>query len=133
MHQKKPSILIADDYVYNIELLEVMLGQDYELLFARTGQDVLTLASAEAPDLILLDVVMPDLDGYDVCRRLKADPALANIPVIFVTALNQEDDEVRGLSLGAIDYITKPLNFAIVQARVRNLLALRRQRPTRSL
>jgi diguanylate cyclase (GGDEF)-like protein len=84
--------------------------------------------SDEPPDLILLDIMMPEMDGYEVCRRLKADFRTKNIPVIFITAMNQEEDETKGLEIGAVDYITKPFSMAIVKARVRTHLELKRHR-----
>lgn len=123
-----PVILIVDDQVSNIQLLAAMLGDDYRVRVATSGPDALEIAeSAPQPDLILLDIVMPDMDGYEVCRRLKANPATQNIPVIFITALSSEADEERGLNLGAIDYIAKPLSAPIVRARVRNHAILKRK------
>ena len=126
MSIQNPTLLIVDDTPLNIELLDGVLGQDYEILFATRGEDALEIAREEAPDLILMDVMMPEMDGYEVCSRLKADPRTAGIPIIFVTALDQEADEARGLELGAIDYITKPINPVIVKARVRNHIELKR-------
>jgi len=102
---QKNTILIADDNSTNIELLDAVLGDDYEILFAATGKEALDLAITETPDLILLDVMMPEMDGFETCIALKADRRTAEIPVIFVTALNQEADETRGLEVGAIDFI----------------------------
>lgn len=128
MSHLRPTILVADDSPANIGFLEMILGGDYNLLFAVNGEDAVELALAETPDLILLDVVMPNMDGYEACRVLKADRRTADIPVIFVTALAQEGDETRGLELGAIDFISKPISPAVVRARVRNHLELKRQR-----
>jgi diguanylate cyclase (GGDEF)-like protein len=128
MSSQKPSVLVADDSLPNIELLEAVLGRDYELLFATNGKDAVEIALAETPDLILLDVVMPQMDGFEACTRLKADRRTAEIPIIFITALNAEAEEARGLELGAIDFISKPFSLAVVQARVRNHLELKRQR-----
>jgi diguanylate cyclase (GGDEF)-like protein len=123
-----PTILVVDDSPGNIEFLEMVLGGDHEILFASSGEEALELALAEGPDLILLDVVMPGMDGFETCRQLKADPRTADIPVIFVTAMSHEDEETRGLELGAIDFISKPLSPAIVRVRVHNHLELKRQR-----
>lgn len=121
------TILIVDDTPGNIEILASVL-KDYELLVATSGEEALELAAAANPDLILLDVVMPDIDGFELCRRLKADDNTRKIPIIFVTAMNQEVDEALGLDIGAIDYITKPISAPIVKARVRNHLELKRSR-----
>jgi diguanylate cyclase (GGDEF)-like protein len=128
MSKLKPTLLIADDTSTNIELLDAVLGSDYEILFATTGAEALDLAIAETPDLILLDVMMPEMDGFEACTLLKADRRTAEIPVIFVTALNREAEETRGLEVGAIDFISKPFSPAVVRARVRNHLELKRQR-----
>lgn len=122
--QQRPLLLLVDDEATNLKVLRHTLQDDYRLLFARDGQTALNLAASERPDLILLDVMMPDMSGHDVCRTLKQAPALCGIPVIFVTALSDSSDEQYGLELGAVDYITKPFNPAIVRARVRNHLSL---------
>ncbi|HQN19877.1 MAG TPA: PleD family two-component system response regulator [Syntrophobacteraceae bacterium] len=124
----RQTVLIVDDAPANIELLSEVLESEYEVLFALSGEDGLNIAFEEAPDLILLDIVMPQMDGYEVCARLKADPRTQTIPVIFVTAMDLEEDETKGLALGAIDYITKPIRPPIVRARVRNHLELKRYR-----
>lgn len=124
----RQTVLIVDDAPANIELLSEVLESEYEVLFALSGEDGLNIAFEEAPDLILLDIVMPQMDGYEVCARLKADPRTRTIPVIFVTAMDLEEDETKGLALGAIDYIIKPIRPPIVRARVRNHLELKRYR-----
>ena len=116
----RPRVLIIDDVPNNIEVLGEALSQDYDVRFACSGQEGLTIAVADPPDVILLDVVMPEMDGFEVCRRLKDLDDLQNIPVIFVTARDAEEDQGIGLSLGAVDYITKPFNPALVRMRVRN-------------
>jgi diguanylate cyclase (GGDEF)-like protein len=128
MDIKKQSVLIVDDMVSNIEILSGVLGTEYEVLFATSGKDALDVVYDQAPDLILLDVIMPDMDGYEVCAKLKADEKTRDIPVIFVTAMDQEEDESKGLNAGVIDYITKPFRSSIVKARVRNHLELKRYR-----
>ncbi|MBF0137720.1 MAG: PleD family two-component system response regulator [Magnetococcus sp. DMHC-1] len=125
--ENQPKILIVDDVPSNIDLLHQAMGEEYEVLFATNGRDALAIAATENPDLILLDVMMPEMDGYQVCRRLKAEEHTRHIPVIFVTALNDEADETRGLNLGAIDYLTKPISVPILQARVRNHLELKKR------
>jgi DNA-binding response OmpR family regulator len=124
----RPVILIVDDTPENITVLMEALKQDYAVLAATNGEKALKLAARESnpPDLILLDVMMPGMDGYEVLQKLKADLQTAEIPVIFVTSLADTQDEEKGLSLGAIDYITKPVNPALVRARVKNHMELRR-------
>jgi CheY-like chemotaxis protein len=133
MEPTRQTILIVDDAPANIEVLSATLGDKYEILFALTGREALRLALEVIPDLILLDVVMPGMGGYEVCRSLKNNPALRDIPVIFITALDQEDQETKGLELGAVDYVTKPFNPAIVRLRVRNHLELKYRRDLLSL
>jgi putative two-component system response regulator len=121
----RPTVLVADDSPQNIELLSRVLGQEYRIKVATSGEKALKLVySDEPPDLILLDIMMPDLSGHEVCRRIKANPDRRSIPVIFVTAMSTIEDESLGLSLGAVDYITKPISPPLVQARVRTHLAL---------
>lgn len=124
----RPKVLVVDDQAVNVRALAALLQPDVETLFATDGIAALAKARDQSPDLILLDVDMPGMDGYEVCRRLKADPATAGIPVVFVTGMTQAEDEERGLSLGAIDYVTKPFQPAIVKVRVRNHLELKRSR-----
>lgn len=129
MSQKCPKILIIDDVPDNVMLLGEALANEFELQFALSGTDGLELAAlAPQPDLILLDVLMPNMNGYETCLRLKEDPHLQKIPIIFVTALSDSDDESQGLALGAADYITKPINIPIARLRIRNLLERERQR-----
>jgi DNA-binding response OmpR family regulator len=123
---RKTKILAVDDAPANLKLLAAALREDHELALATSGEQALALAlGPEPPDLILLDVMMPEMDGYEVLSRLKANESTEDIPVIFVTAQTDAEDEARGLLAGAIDYITKPFNPAIVKARVKNHLALR--------
>ncbi|MDO8206312.1 MAG: response regulator [Gallionella sp.] len=122
----KATILVVDDTSANLELMKNLLQDDYQVITANGGAKALKIAaSASPPDLILLDIMMPGMDGYEVCRRLKRDRNTMNIPVVFLTAKSDVEDEKKGLELGAIDYITKPINNAIVLARVKNLLALK--------
>ena len=122
----KPTILVVDDTPDNITLLCALLGDLYRNKVATSGEKALKIAKAEPhPDLILLDIMMPEIDGYEVCRQLKADPATEHIPVIFLTAKTQEGDETKGFELGAVDYITKPIVPPILMARVHTHLALR--------
>ncbi|MEN8190159.1 MAG: HD domain-containing phosphohydrolase [Thermodesulfobacteriota bacterium] len=124
MSQKKHTILLVDDIPANIKVLVEALRESYRLIVATNGIDALRAARDKKPNLILLDVMMPGMDGYDVLKRLKGDDELAHIPVIFVTAANEEKDETRGFLLGAVDYIVKPVNPVIVKARVQTHLAL---------
>ncbi len=122
---ERPTVLVVDDTPANLDLLVDVLRPDYRTTVAISGARALRLiADGPAPDLVLLDVMMPGLDGYEVCRRLKADPSTRSIPVIFVTALGDADDEARGLQMGGVDYLTKPFSPAIVMARVKTHLAL---------
>jgi diguanylate cyclase (GGDEF)-like protein len=125
---QRATILIVDDEVTNIEILSATLEEEHEVCFATTGAEAIKLARSVLPDLILLDVLMPGLDGYEVCRLLKDDPLLSDVPVIFTTALGDQEAEVKGLLLGAIDYVTKPISPVVVRARVRNHLELKRMR-----
>ncbi|MET0981591.1 MAG: two-component system response regulator [Telluria sp.] len=120
----RPLILAVDDEASNLQLLRQILQDHYRLLFAKDGARALELAQKESPDLILLDVMMPGMSGYEVCAALKANPATAPIPVVFVTALNDTADELEGFEAGAVDYITKPVSPPVVRARVRTHLSL---------
>ena len=120
----KPTLLLVDDEPTNLRVLRTVLQDDYRLLFAKSGAEALQLVAQQSPALILLDVMMPAMTGYDVCTRLKASPATAAIPVIFVTALKDEVDEAKGFAVGAVDYIAKPVSPAIVRARVKTHLSL---------
>lgn len=122
---KRQTVLVVDDMPTNIKTLKELLSEDYEILFATSGQEAVEIATKNIPDIILLDVVMPNMDGYETCARIKADERTQNIPIIFITAKHEEEDERRGLAIGAIDYITKPFKAAIVEARIRNHLALK--------
>jgi len=118
------TILCVDDEPINLDVLRETLQQDYVLIFTRNGRDALRAARKHRPALILLDIQMPDMDGYEVCRRLKAEPATEDIPVIFVTSQSEQVNEKAGFDVGGVDYITKPITPLILQARVRNQLSL---------
>ncbi|GAB0057071.1 Response regulator PleD [Candidatus Magnetaquicoccaceae bacterium FCR-1] len=122
------TILIVDDESINIAVLTDILEERYEILFATDGKKAMELAKTAQPDLILLDVKMPGMDGHEVCARLKEERDTANIPIIFVTAMSDVNDEARGLELGAMDYITKPVSPPVVKARVRNQIELKNAR-----
>ena len=121
---RRPQLLVVDDEPANLQVLRHILQEDYRLLFAKDGAKALELAAREKPELILLDVMMPGMTGYEVCAQLKATPATSAIPGIFVTALADVEDEAQGFAVGAVDYITKPVSPAIVKARVRTHLSL---------
>ena len=122
----KFTVLLIDDEVVNIKILSDVLKEDYEVIFATSGEEGLRRAAESSPDIILLDIMMPDMDGYAVCLQLQENPRTAEIPVVYVTALGSTAQEVKGLNSGAIDYITKPINGEIVKARIRNHLRFRR-------
>ena len=124
MENQISTILIVDDEPVNLRVLKQILQDDYRLIFAKSGSEALRLANSKNPNLILLDIMMPDITGLEVCKQLKAAANTAKIPVIFVTALNDHDDEAQGLELGAVDYITKPVSAAVVKARVATHLSL---------
>ncbi len=125
MSSKKKVVLVVDDTSENIDVLRGILSSEYTVKAAVSGERALKVASSEnRPDLILLDIMMPEMDGYEVCRQLKANKRTKDIPVIFVTAKSEVDDETLGLEVGAVDYITKPVSPPIVSARVRNIIRL---------
>ena len=129
MNEKLKTILLVDDSPSNIDFLKNTLKDTYNITAATSGQQALKILEKNpAHDMILLDVIMPEMDGYEVCKIVKSDPAIMNIPIIFVTVLNEEQDEAKGLELGAVDYITKPINEAITKARVKTHLMLSDQK-----
>jgi len=129
VNETRQTVLVVDDTPVNIDLLSDILRKDYQVKAAVNGAKALEIARAEpAPDIILLDIMMPEMSGHEVCRQLKEDPNTADIPIIFVTAKSEVEDEKQGLDMGAVDYITKPFNPEIVEARVRNQLSLHQQR-----
>ncbi|MGM0675967.1 MAG: diguanylate cyclase [Pseudomonadota bacterium] len=127
---ERPRVLVVDDNRMNLQLLHNILSQRYQVSVAINGEQALKRAETLRPGLILLDIKMEGMDGYEVCRRLGEQETTRHIPVIFVTAKDQQEDERKGLELGAVDYITKPFHPAIVEVRVRNHLELKRQRDT---
>ncbi|GGF63955.1 response regulator [Alteromonas lipolytica] len=116
--KNKPTVLIVDDESMNINILMDLLKSDYRLIAAKDGTQALQRVSQSTPDLILLDIMMPGMDGYSVCERLKASPDTRDIPVIFISAMGEVQDETRGFEVGAVDYITKPFSPPVVLARV---------------
>ncbi len=122
--QSRPRLLLVDDEPVNLRVLKNILAEDYELAFAKSAQEAINLAMKEPPELILMDVMMPEITGLEACQTLKAEPSTKNVPVIFVTALADENDETAGFAAGGVDYITKPVSPAIVKARVKTHLSL---------
>jgi len=127
--ESKPRVLIVDDERSNINILGNLLVPEFDVLVATDGPSALARAGGDMrPDLILLDVIMPGMDGHEVCRRLKQDPETHDIPVIFISAMSEEDDEATGLQIGAVDYVTKPFAPAILKMRIRTHVELKRLR-----
>jgi diguanylate cyclase (GGDEF)-like protein len=124
----RQTVLVADDSPVVMALLIATLGSEFEILAATDGREAMAIAINRMPDLIMLDVLMPEFDGFEVCQKLKLDERTRNIPVIFLTGLEAAEDEMRGLELGAIDFIAKPIEPRIVALRVRNHLELKRYR-----
>jgi putative two-component system response regulator len=123
---ERPTVLVVDDTPDNLVLMSGLLKDEYRVKVANSGERALKIAISDSPpDLVLLDIMMPEMDGYEVCKRLKSYPTTKRIPVIFLTAMAEVEDETKGLALGAVDYITKPISPPIVLARVRTHLALK--------
>ena len=127
MAGRKPRLLVVDDQPINIQVLHQLFATDCQVFMATSGEQALKVCRENPPDLVLLDVVMPGMDGFEVCRRLKADELTRGIPVIFVTANDDAEQETLGLDAGAVDFIAKPLNAKVVRARVKTHLALKFQ------
>jgi diguanylate cyclase (GGDEF)-like protein len=123
----KPRLLVVDDQPINIQVMYRCFAGDYQVFMATSGEQALSICKSNPPDLILLDVVMPGLDGFEVCKQLKADADTKHIPVIFVTAHTDPTQETHGLNLGAVDFIAKPINPDVVRARVKTHLTLKFQ------
>ncbi len=124
--EDRPRVLIVDDERININLLNALLKADYKIMVATDGEQAIKAAATGKPELILLDIVMPGIDGYEVCRRLKSMAATQTIPIIFITAMGDVENETMGFALGAVDYISKPFNSAVVKARVGVHMKLKR-------
>lgn len=124
----KQTILVVDDITENLDIIRGIFHSEYTLRMAVNGKLALKIAKELKPDLILLDIMMPDMSGYEVCRKLKAQPETKGIPIIFLTAMTEEQDEAEGLKLGAVDYVTKPFNPELIKARVKNHIELKRHR-----
>ena len=127
LSEERPRILIVDDERINITLLNALLKTDYKIMVATNGEQAIKAAMTSKPELILLDILMPGIDGYAVCRRLKEMPETQSIPIIFITAMGDVENETMGFSLGAVDYIAKPFNSAVVKARVGVHVKLKRR------
>ncbi len=122
-----PRLLIVDDQPINLHLLHQIFSTDHEVFIASSGTEALAFCQKQQPDLILLDVVMPEMDGYEVCRQLKADPLTRDIPIIFVTAKNSSEEEEEGLSVGAVDFISRSTSPNVIRARVKTHITLKQQ------
>ena len=122
MKMRQHKILLIDDTPLNLQVLTAALAANFELQIASSGLKGLALAESNRPDLILLDVMMPGMDGHETCRRIKRNPLLQQVPVIFISALGETGDESAGLALGAADYLRKPINVDIARQRINNLL-----------
>ena len=127
-NRAKSTVLIVDDEPLSVEMLRLTLEDGFRTLLATSGREALKIVAQESPDIILLDVVMPGMDGYQVCQALKGDPLQKEIPILFITCMDESECEIRGLELGAADYIVKPFNPGIVMLRLNNHLELKRQR-----
>lgn len=126
-NQGRGRLLLVDDIKANVNLLQLNLKKDYHIDVAFDGESALEQVAKNPPDLILLDIQMPGIDGYEVCRRLKKNKETEKIPIVFITSKNEEEDETKGLELGAIDYIIKPFSMPIIKARVKNLMQMKKQ------
>ena len=124
---RQPRILVVDDDPVTLQMIASIFEDDHEVFLAGSAEDGLACCRRESPDLLLLDIVLPDADGLDVCRHLKADPATRNIPVIFITGQGSPREETQALEVGAVDFILKPVNPAVVRARVKTHLTLKAQ------
>lgn len=121
----RPTIMVVDDAPENLMIMEAILAKDYSLKLFNESKAALDYAFANPPDLVLLDIMMPNIDGFETCRRLKADPGLVDIPVIFITSKNEDEYEEQGFSVGASDFIHKPINAPILIARVKTHLKIK--------
>ncbi len=125
MKDSKPRILVVDDEQMNVELLEGMLSRDYDVATACDGKEALLKVETTFPDLILLDIMMPGMDGYEVCRKLKGDEKTVSIPIVMVTALKEKEDRIKSIEAGADDFLSKPVDMYELSARVKSLLRVK--------
>ncbi len=116
------TLLIVDDAETNIDILVDVLGEEYDIAVAMDGESALEAVEDDLPDLILLDIMMPDIDGFEVCKRLKGNPETDNIPIVFLSALTEEKEKQKGLDFGAVDFITKPFEVSEIQSKVKKYL-----------
>ncbi|MBF0188887.1 MAG: response regulator, partial [Magnetococcales bacterium] len=131
MSAKAFTLLIVDDERHNITVLGELLREEYNLMVAKNGKQALKLiSSGKMPDLVLLDIMMPEMDGYEVCRNLKEDPVTRKIPVIFISAMSSEEDESKGFEVGGVDYVIKPFRPIVIKARIQTHLELKAHRDT---
>jgi putative two-component system response regulator len=121
----RPTVMIVDDADENLMIMESILAKEYSLKLFEVAKDAIEFATINPPDLILLDVMMPEIDGFEACRLLKANPKLADVPVIFITSKGEEEFEEMGFTVGASDYIQKPINAAILKSRVKTHLKIK--------
>jgi len=121
----KPRILVVDDEQMNIELLDGFLSVDYDILKAYDANEALLIVEKDSPDLILLDIMMPGIDGYEVCKKLKDDPKTMHIPIIMVTALREKEDKIKAIKAGADDFLSKPIDYYELVVRVKSLLRIK--------
>lgn len=128
MNNLKPTILVVDDTSSNIMILSSLLKENYRVKVATSGEKAISIVQSDPPDLILLDIMMPGIDGYETCRRIKADPKYSDIPVIFLTAKSDDEDESKGFEVGAVDYIIKPINSLVLFSRIKTQLLLKQAR-----
>jgi DNA-binding response OmpR family regulator len=127
--QEKSRLLIVDDEEYGCEALEILLtSENHQLIFAHSGREALEQANRVMPDLILLDVMMPDMDGFEVCQHIRLHPILAEVPIIMLTAVDDKESRLRGLEIGADDFITKPFDHVELRSRIRTIVRLNRYR-----
>ncbi|MDD2367153.1 MAG: response regulator [Desulfuromonadaceae bacterium] len=126
-NDKKGKILIVDDEPISVQTLKHILEKDYEVFMAKSGIEALKIAESIQPDVVLLDIIMPEMDGFEVFRLLHKNPELSDIPVLFITSLNESECEAHGLELGAHDFLTKPFHAPIVRLRVKNHLELKKK------
>ena len=125
--QRSGMVLVVDDEPMNLDMINRVLSDEFGVVTAESGESALELAAENLPDVIVLDIRIPEMDGYETCRKLKRSPITRNIPVIFLTGMLEDADKAHGLALGAVDYITKPVNMALMKARVRNHIDLKQR------
>lgn len=128
MNSSKPTVLIVDDQNFYCNLLKDIIDDECNVLYATSGKQTIDIVLSQVIDLILLDIIMPDINGYEICRWIKSDPATKDIPIIFVSIKDKPQDQATGLAMGAIDYITKDTDVTVIKARIKNQVQLKKQR-----